>query len=141
MSEQSESSDEMMRCAGIVFKERPIDELARLVVGKARYFSGIEVAAIIVRFRNMINERSIEAIENNLADMEREFVEEVSAVIGQKIHEQTLLSAYRNVALKKEVEGVLEFDDDSEVTLTDDKGAYVHSWTYISDEESGVNRG
>ena len=39
-----------------------------------------------------------------------------------------------------EEDAVLEFDDDARVSVSEDGGAYVQGWTWVSDEEAGVVR-
>jgi len=44
--------------------------------------------------------------------------------------------AYRDAVAVSE--GELEVDDDAVVSLSDDEGAYVQTWTWISDIEAGL---
>jgi len=44
--------------------------------------------------------------------------------------------AYRDAVAVSE--GELEVDDDAVVSLSDDDGAYVQTWTWISDVEAGL---
>jgi len=47
--------------------------------------------------------------------------------------------AYLNVARKMYgSDGDLEFDDGAVVSLSDDPGAYVMAWKWITDEEAGI---
>lgn len=41
---------------------------------------------------------------------------------------------------KRQKDGEVEFDDDAIVSVSEDKGAYVMAWVWISDEEAGVRR-
>lgn len=43
---------------------------------------------------------------------------------------------YRAIARKRyAVDGVLEFDEDAKVSISDDGGAYVQCWRWVDDED------
>lgn len=44
--------------------------------------------------------------------------------------------AYRDAVERKD--GEIEIDDDAEVSMGDDSGAYVMVWTWVNDEDAGI---
>ncbi len=53
----------------------------------------------------------------------------------------TLHTRYREAAKSlHEVEGEVEIDSDAIVSISDDPGAYVQAWVWVSDEEAGISR-
>ena len=47
-----------------------------------------------------------------------------------------MAQAYRDAVIPKD--GELEMDDDAEVSMGDDPGAYVMVWTWVSDDDADI---
>ena len=64
-------------------------------------------------------------------------VSEASEAI-KKLSDEPGHKAYRDAVQTEE--GVLECDDLAVVSISDDGGAYVQTWTWVPDEAAGIDR-
>ena len=75
-----------------------------------------------------------EAVAEGRTDVAIHMVREAMARTAPGPHDQ----AYRDQV--NVIEGELECDDDAVVSMSDDLGAYVMTWTWVSDLEAGLEK-
>lgn len=56
----------------------------------------------------------------------------------QELEKDPLTALFRAASVDDGDDGTLEFDDDAVVSISDDGGAYVMSWSWVSNADAGI---